>query len=118
MSYCRWSCEDYQCDVYIYDDVHGGITTHVASRRYVFKDPLPPPLELTADNIAEWMERHEKVMRMVEVAELVPIDLEHAGQSFNHETGVEVAALMEELVELGYRVPQYAIDALMRGPDE
>ena len=27
MSYCRWSTPN--CDFYIYDDVYGGITTHV-----------------------------------------------------------------------------------------
>lgn len=118
MSYCRWSDDDYQCDVYVYDDVMGGITTHVAGRRYVFAEALPPPLELTPDNIPEWMERHEKIMQMTSAAVLEPIDLEGAGASFNHDTGVEAAAQLEELKELGFRVPQYAIDALMRGPGD
>lgn len=31
MSYCRFSSEDYQCDVYAYADVAGGYTIHVAA---------------------------------------------------------------------------------------
>lgn len=29
MSYCRWSSDNFKCDVYVYADVSGGWTTHV-----------------------------------------------------------------------------------------
>ena len=35
MSYCRFSSEDFSCDVYVYDDAMGGTTVHVAGNRYV-----------------------------------------------------------------------------------
>jgi len=35
MSYCRWSSDNWQCDLYCYDDISGGITTHVAGYRCV-----------------------------------------------------------------------------------
>ena len=28
MSYCRWSSDCHQSDVYVYEDVKGGFTTH------------------------------------------------------------------------------------------
>src|SRR5687767_6611694 len=41
MSYCRWSTDDFQCDLYCYEDVSGGFTTHVAGRRKIWDAPLP-----------------------------------------------------------------------------
>lgn len=41
MAYCRWSTPD--CDVYVYEDVMGGWTTHVKGPSGVrtFRDPTP-----------------------------------------------------------------------------
>jgi hypothetical protein len=33
MSFCRWSSDNFQCDLYCYADVGGGYTTHVAGYR-------------------------------------------------------------------------------------
>ena len=46
MSYCRWSSDRWQSDVYCYSDVIGGYTTHVARSRREGHAPeiyLPPP---------------------------------------------------------------------------
>lgn len=112
MSYCRWSCDDFQCDVYVYADVFGGYTTHVSGRRAVFTEPLPDPVPFDADRIKEWHARHMKVMEMVENSEHQPIGLPHDGESFNDATAGECADRLEQLRALGYNVPQYAIDAL------
>jgi hypothetical protein len=39
MSYCRWSSDFGECDVYVYEDVNGGWTTHVAGRRLKHRVP-------------------------------------------------------------------------------
>lgn len=44
MSYCRFSTDDYQCDVYVYEDVGGWWSTHVAGNRPVYAEPLPDPV--------------------------------------------------------------------------
>lgn len=63
MSYCRFSSDDYQCDVYVYQDGNGGWTTHVAGSRYLFKEPLPAPAMFSsADNFKIELERHQTVM--------------------------------------------------------
>ena len=42
MSYCRWSSDNWKCDLYCYEDVSGGITTHVAGNRIVGDIPEAP----------------------------------------------------------------------------
>lgn len=110
MSYCRWSSDDFQCDVYTYEDCMGGWTTHVASRRRIFKEPLPPEVDYYDREAG--MKRYKKVMEMVEEAEVVDIGLPEDGETFNDDTPGECANTLETLKNMGYRVPQYAIDAL------
>ncbi len=33
MSYCRWSSDNFTCDLYCYEDARGGFITHVAGAR-------------------------------------------------------------------------------------
>ena len=110
MSYCRWSSDDFQCDVYVYADVHGGWQTWVAASRRVYKEPLPPPAPMS--DLKAWMLR-EKVMRaLLDITSLAPIGLPHDGEGFHDDTPGECADRLESLRALGYNVPQYAIDAL------
>ena len=110
MSYCRFSSDDFQCDVYTYADVYGGYTTYVASYKYIFKKPLPPEVDIS-DSKA-WCKRSVKVGKIVDKAKSVPIGLKYDGACFNDDTAAECADTLEMLREEGYRVPQYAIDAL------
>lgn len=112
MSYCRWSSEDFQCDVYAYESVHGGFAVHVAGNRVVFTEPLPEQVPLEKENIVAFMERNHKVMEMVDAAERVPIGLPHDGEDFCEGDASACADRLESLRALGYRVPQYAIDSL------
>ena len=110
MSYCRWSSDDWQCDVYCYEDCRGGWTTHVAELRHTFAETLPEKIEFGEDG---YWERDRKVMQMVDTAELVPIGLPHDGETFNDPTAQDAADRLMMLREVGYNVPQYAIDTLV-----
>lgn len=112
MSYCRFSSNDYQCDVYVFADCMGGYTTHVAAMRVAFKSPLPPAVTECANNLDKWLDRYNTVSDMLRVADHVPIGLPHDGDSFRDDTPGECADRLEGLRAMGYRVPQYAIDAL------
>lgn len=112
MSYCRWSSDDFKCDVYVYEDVAGGFTTHVAGNRVVYTKELPPPLPHDATP-KEWLERHDKVSKIYRRSKRVPIGLPFDDQSFNDDTAKECAERLIKLKEIGYNVPQYAIDALL-----
>lgn len=115
MSYCRWSTDDFQCDVYVYADARGGWTTHVASNRYAYKEPLPPVVECDPDNEEvwqAWLARHEVMRRLIDEADRVTIGLPHDGETYNDDTPSQCADRLEMLKGLGYVVPQDAIDSL------
>jgi hypothetical protein len=137
MSYCRWSSMNWRCDVYTYEDVSGGWTTHVAGRRRIF--PPVPDLPLMRFRFgAEWDDTqraskyptkwHKRAAgvwfrlwgfwhRWIHgvTLDLIPlrrIGLPHDGGSFNDSTPGECADTLERLRAIGYIVPQYAIDSL------
>lgn len=112
MSYCRFSSDDHQCDVYVYESCLGGYMTHVAGNRLEFKEPLPEPVPFDTHHQDAWVQRAQKMNAMVQEADRVEINLPHAGETFNHATPGECADALEHLLSLGYNVPQYVIDAL------
>lgn len=122
MSYCRWSSCNGYCDVYVYADVHGGWTTHVAARRHppgapddglsVFIDPEWKGQDNEAI-AAEYRRRRDVWAAWTEENEPVQIDHPLAGTSHNHETPGDCAGFLQLLKDGGFQVPQYAIDALL-----
>lgn len=140
MSYCRFSSMNWRCDVYVYEDVSGGWTTHVAgrrrrippipdlpfgrlprfggtldkvSRRVVYPNRLNAFLAKLFFNFAAFW--HNKVhMLSLHLIPLRPIGLPHDGERFNDDTPEDCAYTLERLRSMGYVVPQYAIDALRR----
>jgi len=88
MSYCRISFDpDCPSDVFTYADVDGTWTTHVASGRYT--DGFHGRTEL--------------------------IGLPHDGETIKDVGPGECAETLKRLREIGYIVPQEAIDALIEG---
>lgn len=113
MSYCRFSCDDFQCDVYVYADVAGGWTTHVANRRHDRGGlQFPEPVPFDEAHIEAWLERYHEVGRLLERCPLVPIGLEYDGATFSDPTPGACADRLEQLEKAGYRVPASAIEQL------
>ena len=115
MSYCRWSSDNWKCDVYVYEDVNGGWTTHVAGRRRLKLDTLPqsPYDLLTGGSVPEnWNEIYRTYHDALGKLPFEDITLPHAGDSFNDPMPSDCADRLETLRGLGYHVPQYAIDEL------
>lgn len=146
MSYCRWSSDWGECDIYCYADCMGGWTTHVAGRRVKHSIPqhirelIPPTME---DGDAwvkgyqafrkakmEWQKQfpHEVIHDVdgdeatVFFADSEYLDLseigEEAGESYNDDTPGECADRLELLKQKGFNVPQYAIDSLREEQEE
>lgn len=113
MSYCRWSDEDYQCDIYCYETVYGGYHTAVASNRSILDIELPPKVEFCVANMEAWLARYNAVIEWVETAKREPIGLPYDGENFQTSTAKETAELLQMLKEVGCNVPQYAIDNLL-----
>ena len=111
MSYCRFSSDDFQCDVYCYEDCAGGFTTHVATNRRTPKEPFPPRINPVTDFKA-WWAREKIVGEMLKAAERKPIGLPHDGQHFNDP---DLQSFLDRLLSLkaeGYNVPDYAIETV------
>lgn len=105
MAYCRWS----DCDVYVYEDVNGGWTTHVAGRRNVAGNA--PLWDMSSeDAFAASVMARSKWYKENQTYE--DIDLPNAGKSFNDPTPGQCADRLEALKAEGFDVPQYAIDEL------
>jgi hypothetical protein len=116
MSYCRWSSDQFKSDIYCYESDHGFVI-HVAAARLVSDRPRP---ERKADAVSmddpNWvqlsLEDWHAFSAWCDAARREPIKLEHAGEQFVEATACECADRLRQLRELGYYVPQYALDAL------
>jgi hypothetical protein len=105
MSYCRWSSNDFSCDLYCYEG-HGYIT-HVASNRVVGKTPKVPPI-----SDENWVKAHNEQLDWLATANRERINLEHAGDTF---VDYSLEAFKERLLylrSLGYRFPEYVIERI------
>jgi hypothetical protein len=112
VAYCRWSDYNGYCDVYVYADVNGGYTTHVASARRPEGAPPDPVEKLKEGDVDGYNERFSKWLAWAEKTPLVGIDREEAGKTYNHPTPGECAKNLIRLRDCGFIVPQYAIDQL------
>jgi hypothetical protein len=108
MSYCRWSTDDFQCDLYCFEHVDRYFQTYVAGRRLVYKEPLPP--EVSFEDTEAWIERHTKIMEMVSEGEHIPIGLPYDGEEFRDSTLEKMLNRIKELKKIGYIVPDFVIE--------
>ena len=105
MSFCRWSCMDYTCDLYVYEHVHGYIAVEVASSRPKMDlEALPPKVSPITDTDA-FFERQDAVLKMVKNVEREQLDMKYAGQSFQFCDLDECAEFLANLRVLGYNFP-------------
>lgn len=117
MSYCRWSSDDFTCDLYVYAAVYGGWTTHVAGRRHVIDPSVLGPWPKVTDpedkaQVEAWGDRYRRMMALVGDSVMEDINLPHAGESFADDSPGECADRVESLRALGYKVPDSAITRL------
>ena len=115
MSYCRWSSDNWRCELYCYEDISGGYTTHVAGRKRIGLETLPPnPLvELIENAEGEikdgWNDRYRTHHDALMALPLEDITLPHAGETFNDP---DLASFKERLLwlrSLGYSFPDYVL---------
>lgn len=118
MSYCRFSSDDFLCDAYVYEHYLGGFVIHLAATRPVYKEPLPAVVPIDKEHTTEWMVRHKKVMEMVRSAERRSIGLPHDGETFEEPTAIDCATKLTQLKDMGYNIPQLAIEALLAEASE
>ncbi len=108
MSYCRWSSDNWQCDLYCYEDCYGGITTYMASNRIVGDIPEVPDILTTEPEV--FVKAYKKQLNWLEKAEREPIGLPYDGQRFNDRTYKSFLERLLHLRETGYNFPDYVIE--------
>lgn len=116
MSYCRFSSDDWMCDLYIYENASiGGWTIHVAANRHKREDiPELPPIPVDDDlELEAWAEKYHEQLDAVDKATRIPIDLPHAGETFQEETREATLDRVRELRALGYNVPERVDERLI-----
>lgn len=115
MSYCRWSSDDYQCDLYVYEGLDGWMI-HIAGRRWVLAEappePIPPTELTTAAGVERLIDRDQQLMAILSRSHLAPIGLPHDGQTLIADSPGECADLLAVLAAEGYRLPNWVIGDL------
>ena len=107
MSYCRWSSDDFSCDIYCYES-EVGYMVHVASNRVVGDVP-----RMDWSSAEAMSETYKDQMEFMETVKREPINLPCDGETFCLDNAADCAYKLIELKDMGYNVPQYAIDSLM-----
>ena len=111
MSYCRWSSDDFACDLYCYADVNGGWTTHVAGSRYSGEIPKVEDALLSSDT-EEYARQCQAQTDFLKDAQLVPIGLPYDGMTFRDPTLEAFRARVAMLIEAGYRCPEWLLASI------
>ncbi len=121
MSYCRFGPGS---DLYVYEDVGGGVTIHVARRRHVLPDDMPQNPMLNAMGLAtgemsaeDFAEKYRVYSQALSQCALEEIGLSRDGQGFrlDHQ---EAADLVLDLIAEGYEVPEDVEPALREDAGE
>lgn len=120
MSYCRWSSDDFQSDVYAYESEQHDFVIHIAGRRPEFGEDVPrlPPFPRGGgEELGRWVEASVEVSKAqtawFEKYALAPekwIDLddiapELAGRTFRERTLEEFRDRLLEVRAAGLHVP-------------
>ena len=110
MSYCRWSSNNWDCDLYCYADVSGGYTTHVASRRH--KGPIPGMPDVRKVSKEDWQAAYDAQRRALNEDNLEPIGLPYDSQSYNDPDLHSFLDRVLMLKDAGYHVPDDVIEMI------
>lgn len=109
MSYCRWSSDDFGCDLYVYE-ASDGFCIHVAASRVVGDVP-----KIDWSSPETLYESYNTQMKFMGTAKRKSIGLPHDGDNFY---GLDQMRAVETLIHLkntGYKFPYGIICDIERG---
>lgn len=119
MSYCRFSSDNFKSEVYA-TGTDNGFEIHIAGMRMIGVDVLPqsipePDLDSVSDSeYDKWFDEDVAItarqLKLMKSMKKEAIDLLYAGNCVTVDTHEEFLEKLLELREVGYRVPQEAID--------
>lgn len=113
MSYCRWSTDNFQCDIYAYLS-DSGYMIHVASNKTVGEPPKVDysifNKERAPEDTQRFVDQRKAQSEWLDKCERVPIGLPFDGETFTLETAQEFYDKMVELRQIGYKFPDYVLE--------
>ena len=112
MSYCRWSSDNYKCDLYVYPVEDGAYMIHIASTKIGDEENVPLLLNIYDVGSDNYIEAYKKQSEFLKEAKRVLITLPYAGESLTEHDLPSLKARLLELRTLGYRFPDYVFDRI------
>lgn len=115
MSYCRFSDDNYRCDVYVFA-TENGFETHVAANRIALPEGVIVPsfADLASGTISpEDFQKADRAFRAsLKLAPRTAVEHPEAGAWFTHATPGECADNLARLAAEGFHIPAGVIDTL------
>lgn len=119
MSYCRWSSDDWRCDIYAYESVGDYWVIHVAGNRVVGdipRSPVRPEPDANDETKQEWLNAycvaHKAQMAFLSNCQREDINLPFAGESFDCSTLQDFKEKMLMLRGIGYNFPDHVLETI------
>ena len=110
MSYCRFSSNNWNCDIYAYESCMGGWEVHVAANRIVGNIPKVDYGLIKDGEYEKFSKQHKAQMEFLRNCKRKEIGLSMDGESFNCPTLIDFKQKMIELREAGYNFPDYVLE--------
>lgn len=114
MSFCRWSSNNFGCDIYAYES-DNGFEVHVASRRYNGEVPKTDIGLLIGENkdADKFLEQHRAQSAYLDKCGSTPIGLPFDGESYTLYSPESFYNKMIELRKAGYNFPDYVLEEIL-----
>lgn len=112
---------NHACDIYLYSDVNGGYTCHVASKKRVADTPcpeLPERSKFWSLSTEEFTAILQAQQEWVKTSSVVPIGKAYDGRSFYNYDRDEMVEVLKMLKAAGYVMPDWLIEEIANEPDE
>ena len=114
MSYCRWSTDNFNCDLYAYQSDRGYII-HVCAGKYSGDIPKNDMSFLdsgTKEDIDKYLQTSKVQSDYLKTCGTEPIGLPYDGETFELETIEDFYNKMQELIKVGYRCPESVLEGI------
>lgn len=116
MSYCRWSSDNFKCDIYAYES-RSGFEIHVASNRIIGEPPQSDYSLLnngtaSEDQIKEFIRQEIIRGKWLDQCSRKPIGLPFDGESYTLHDIEDFYDKMIELKSIGYYIPEYVFEII------
>lgn len=118
MSYCRWSCDNSESDVYVYQAEDDSYSVNIRTHRYVIDDNAPVVIEYDGTNGAEAYASTLAYSRYLRDRPRIPIIKQYAGQRLYFDDIPSTIVFLRQLQLLGYHIPLHAFERLEHDYEE